>query len=52
MDGYTNLFLCFIVNNEMIQNHIFCEVAYTAVIFLQHGIYTPSPFYPTRRVIK
>ena len=42
MDGYMNLFLCFMANNEMIQNHIFCEVAYTAVdlypfAFLSHS---------------
>ena len=33
MDGYMSLFQCFITNNEMIQNYIFCEVAHTAVIF-------------------
>ena len=47
-----SLFQCFIVNNEMIKNCIFCEVAYTAVIFLRHGIFTPSPFYLTPGAIK
>ena len=33
MDGYMSLCQCFIINNEMIENFILCEVAYTAVFF-------------------
>ena len=47
MGGYMSLFQRFIVNNEMIQKYIFCELAYILQCFFWfffHGMeYSPLP---------